>query len=175
MRISWIANAASLVLLWIGSAAVWSQLPERIPAHIGFDGRPDRWVSPTFFDWFGLPLVALGITAMLVVLGALLPQHPSWFNMPHKERFLALPRTSQAPVIQRMQDLLAWIGTQTVLLFGFIQVEIYRTSRQASAPWAILVVVCIAVFAIPISTFWLLGRIQAEVERQSPRTAARER
>lgn len=38
-----VASAATVLALWILAAVLWPKLPERIPAHFDFEGRPTRW------------------------------------------------------------------------------------------------------------------------------------
>ena len=61
----------------IASAGVWgytaTEPGTQFPVHWGLDGRPDRFGN-RFEAFFGLPLLALGLTVMFAVLPALDPR-----------------------------------------------------------------------------------------------------
>jgi uncharacterized membrane protein len=76
MRISWRSEAASLVMLaamFAMAAATWSGAPERIPVHWDLSGQPDRF-GGKLEGLLGLPLVALGIYALLLALPRIDPR-----------------------------------------------------------------------------------------------------
>jgi len=162
-----IVNILLLAVLWAGSAMVWSSLPARVPMHFGLDGTPDRWAAPTFWEWFALPLIALGTTVLFLVLAWAVARRPGLVNIPDRERFLALPPAGRRPVTVKIQTLLHAIGAQTVLLMGSLQWSIYYASRGGNASPVILVLVGAEALLVPVLTFWTLGRIQNEIDRQS--------
>lgn len=65
-----LAAVISLGVLGYG-AAIYSQMPQRVVMHGGFDGTPDQWTDKTPLSALGLALVPLGLTLLLGVI--------SWF------------------------------------------------------------------------------------------------
>jgi hypothetical protein len=62
-----IAAACFAVLPALLLLRVWNSLPDRIPVHFGFDGRPDRW-GRRRQAWI-VPCLALAIYGVLSYLG----------------------------------------------------------------------------------------------------------
>ena len=146
--------------------AAWPHLPARIPIHFGIHGRADHWVETTPLAWFALPLLALAMVLVNAWLARLLPRRPDLFNHPDKQRFLALPTPYRAPVIHRMQAFLHWVSVQLVLLFGLIQVAVYRTAHGAESGTFMVVVLVLGIAVLPMLLLWNVTRIQAEITQQ---------
>ncbi len=166
MRVAPRVSAILLGALWLGSLLAWPHLPARIPTHFGLSGKADSWAETSLLSWFGLPLLALAIVLLNTVLARQLPTRPSLFNIPDKQRFLALPAEYQAPVILRLQDFLHWINAEIVLLFGLIQWAIYRTAVGADTRTYMLVVLILGVAVLPVLVLWSTAGVQAEITRQ---------
>lgn len=158
-----------LASLWLGSLFAWPHLPARIPIHFGIQGRADRWVETSLLAWFGLPLLALAVVLTNAALARWLPRRPDLFNHPDKQRFLALPAAYRAPVIRRMQNFLHGVSVQVVLLFGLIQVAVYRTARGAESSTFMVVVLVLGTAVLPMLVLWNIARVQTEITRQSRR------
>lgn len=152
--------------LWLGSLVAWPRLPARMPIHFGIQGQADGWVETSPLAWFGLPLLALALVLLNAAIARWLPRRPDLFNHPDKQRFLALPATYRAPVIRRMQEFLHWISVQLVLLFGLIQVGIYRTALGATSGTFMVVVLVLGTAVLPMLLLWNVSRIQTEITRQ---------
>ena len=76
---------------------VWDKLPKAVPVHFGIDGLPDRWSGKGAEAalLFALPWIVTGILYLGLALYPWMRRHPRWMNIPHKERFLALPAEMQ--------------------------------------------------------------------------------
>lgn len=137
---------AKLVLLlamlgvWGLAAWLWPGLPERIPMHFDFAGRPDGWVEKSVLVWFGLPALA---TAVSAVLGLLLPiwmvhlarTNSRWLNVPRKDLFVQLPVEARVRAVAAPARWLTVLGCLVQGLFGWI---VFGSSRVAVGAWDVL-------------------------------------
>lgn len=166
MRTAERVSVGLLAALWAGSVLAWPRLPARIPVHFSFGGGADRWEETTLLSWFGLPLLALAAVLLNALLARALPKRPGLVNLPDKKRFLALPPEYRAPVVRRIQDSLHALGAQVVLLFGLMQVAVYRTAAGADTRTYMLFVLVYAVALLPVLALWGASGLQAELTRQ---------
>ena len=160
-----------LAALWVASALAWPDLPARIPSHFGASGRADRWVDTSYLSWFGPPLITTGAVLMNSLLARWLPGNPRLFNMPDKERFLALPPAYQAPVLRRLQEFLHLISAQVVVLFGLVQLAAHQVAHGGDGRTYLMGVLLVSLAALPLLAVWFVTRVQAEVTRQIRRHA----
>jgi uncharacterized membrane protein len=159
-------NLALLAVLLVGSALAYPRLPERIPTHFGLDGTPDRWVETSLVSWFILPLIALGMNALLYALTALTMRNPRFVNLPGKERLLALPAERQRAVLRRMREGMDSLLAPMTLAFCLIQLAIYRTAVGAGGRVEILAALLLVLLGSIIGAVGMLLRTQAELDRQ---------
>ena len=110
-RLALVAMLGSL--LWI-----WPRLPEEIPRHFGFDGRPDAWGGRGFV--LIVPVLAFGLYAMFAWFIA----RPHLFNFPWPVDEDTAPRQ-----MRLARELLRAVRAWTALVFG---VAPWLTWRVAS-------------------------------------------
>ena len=65
----YIAGLVLVIGTIIASLAVYPTLPSRIPTHFGFDGQPDAWSNTSIGTVLAMPLVNLGLLALMAVSG----------------------------------------------------------------------------------------------------------
>ncbi|MDF0551493.1 DUF1648 domain-containing protein [Kamptonema sp. UHCC 0994] len=87
----------------------WDALPQRIPIHFGFSGRPDAWGDKVAI-WI-LPAVAAFFEVMWAVLG----NYPHTFNYP-----VAITEENARVQYQLARSLLAWLKVEMIWLFVWI-------------------------------------------------------
>jgi uncharacterized membrane protein len=159
-------NLALLLSLLLGSALLWPQLPESIPLHFGADGQPTRWGRPSLLNWFGMPLIALALTALNYGLARWMVKRPSLINLPNKQQFLALPPERQAPVVERMRHMLYGLTAPLLVIFLLVQLAIYRTAHGEPSQGIIVAVLIGAIMMTPLILGVWLPPIQRELDRQ---------
>lgn len=119
----------ALLLTWITLAIVaFGQLPERIPMHFGPSGEADSYSDKSVLSWFGLPLVGVITTLMLLGLARATHRHPTIFNMPAKEQLLDLPVEAQQPFLEQVAIFMSLMATSIVLLFSAIHYDSWRVA-----------------------------------------------
>lgn len=143
MRVSLLFILATLAVLWIGSAAMYGDLPDRIPLHFNFAGEPDRWGPKSAGMWFLLPMVATAIGVVMVALSHWAARKPELINFPGKEDLLALPVERREPAIRHLVAMTDWIGVCVVVCLAVVQYAIYGAALGRSSsgmiPAAVLV------------------------------------
>jgi len=66
-----------IAAMFIVGAVVYSRLPDSIPMHWGISGKPDSFWPKSFTSVFFMPLLSLGLYALLVVVPFLDPKRRS--------------------------------------------------------------------------------------------------
>ena len=66
-----------IAAMFIVGAVVYSRLPDSIPMHWGISGKPDSFSPKSFGSVFFMPLMSLGLYALLVVVPFLDPKRRS--------------------------------------------------------------------------------------------------
>lgn len=159
-------TAAMLVALLAWSASAYGALPPSIPAHFGAGGV-DRWADTSFWSWFGLPLMALGLPALNYGIAVFFAARPQFMNIPRKDRLLALPADRRARVMRWWWTLMQAIALVEVLILGVAQYGIWlaATKRLATGQPIVIVVMVLAIAMVPLSLYFV-WEMSAEVARQ---------
>ncbi|HVT39663.1 MAG TPA: DUF1648 domain-containing protein [Gemmatimonadaceae bacterium] len=165
-RVLLLATLVLTLLLFALSAGTYPSLPAQIPMHFNGAGV-DRWAPKTFFAWFGLPFLSLGLVAINYVIGALLARRPDLMNIPRKQRLLALPRERQQRVMRWWWVLVQTIGLVEASIMSVAQYGLWRAASAhvyegRAIAWLVTV---IAIGVLPLSLV-IVWRMRAEVERQ---------
>ena len=132
-------DAANLLLLFLVSYTVYStysKLPERIPTHFNFFGRPDSWGGRGSFIF--LAAFAWGLTLVFYALIRYMPRigrNPRTLNIPHKEEFLKLPEQKQLRYWALFAEFMAGLMAAVNLLLYLV---IRATARIGMGEAAIL-------------------------------------
>ena len=128
---------ALLALYFAATATMWPVLPERVPIHFDFAGEPTTWARTSVLSWFGLPLLAAATTLFIYGLGRASTHEPDIWNIPEKERFLALSPAARAPIVAYLHRALAWSALLTTIMFIGILIAVYQTAtgRNAGLKW----------------------------------------
>lgn len=151
---------AALILLWVlVDVVVWPDLPDRIPIHFGLGGEADWWVRTSVPAWFGLPMIAAGLALFLRGIAWLAARAPETWNVPEKERFLALSPEARRPIVGVLETYLAWVAVVVTLVFAAVQLGVYLTAvgRTTGIPIYLELFMLAAITAI-LGGALLLGR-----------------
>jgi uncharacterized membrane protein len=134
-----ISLAAFVFMFWLYWNARFGpgRLPDRVPTHFNIAGQPNAWGKPPV-----LPLML--IVAVLLYLGmTLVARFPSIFNYP-----VEVTAENRALLEALVLDLIAWLKTEIVCLFAWIQwstIEVARQGRGVLSP-ALLPVFLVTLF-----------------------------
>jgi uncharacterized membrane protein len=149
---------ACWVLLVVFSVATFPELPAELPRHLNTAGEVTRSEPKTWVSWMLLPLIALVTQALLTGLEFILPKRPDLFNFPEKDRLLALPPEYQRDAVREMQMLLQVIGIVVMLVFGIVQVMMWRSAHGTRITNALPVLIIVSIAVLPL-TLWLSSRV----------------
>jgi len=113
-----VVAAAALVCAWAVALSAWSDLPQRVPTHFDFSGRPDAWGSKGVF--LVLPIVLLVLYALLTLLSRV----PHIYNYP-------VPITPEnAPTQYRLaRGLLAEMKAVISVAFAYLTWSVTAVAR----------------------------------------------
>lgn len=162
---------AAVAILIVFAVVAYAGLPDSVPAQVGPDGTVARYEAKSLFSWLLLPAIALATHLLIQGIGAMLPSRPHWFNFPDKDRFLALPRAYQGPVIVEMRTMLdiTALGVSTLMLA--IQFQLWRTALGQGTPGMMIAVAIAPVVLSPAILIWLT-RINSALDREEARWRA---
>jgi uncharacterized membrane protein len=149
---------AALLLGMIGlSIYVYPQLPERIPVHFGADGTPDSWSRRTLLTWLVLPLVGTASTAVMYGVARFMPQHPRWFNMPDRKKFLELPSALQRRVIGAVADMMYVMALTLLVMVSAMQYGAWQSAQTGLGSGWMVAGALVALVATPLQLafFWV--------------------
>lgn len=152
------------------AAATYPSLPDVIPTRLSLDGTPVDHARRSPARWFALPAINLLMTASFVGIARMLPSRPHWFNFPDKDRFLALPREYQAPVIDVMRLLLDVALAGVLVTMLAVQLLMWRTA--IGEPTGALRLVPFAGVLLTPVLLVLVMKVQEATERAEQRYRA---
>ena len=176
-RMALLASVATLVGAWALAYILWPDLPAKVPVHFDGSGRPDRWASPTFLNWFALPLVTLFLTALMVAISISVRgwmrrgKFPRLMSVPRKKEFLKLPDDARVRAFRPMYALL-W-ATPAPLNAAFIY-AVWGSYSVAMFQWQTVPMwpLFAALGGVLVVTLWgvlaLRSAVIREVERLGP-------
>jgi len=156
---------------WAIALWLYPTLPSRIPTHLDFGGVVTATSATSWGSWFGLPLVAVATSALLAGLSAYLPNKPSLFNFPDKERFLRLPPEAQQPVIVEMRGMLDLTAAGVGLVMALAHALLWYAAQGPVPALAHVLLMLLTVLLGPALLVYT-SRVSAAVdaaERQLPR------
>lgn len=157
-------NVALAGALVVGSVLAWPGLPAEVPVHFGPAGEPDRWADTTVLSWFGLPALGLALSLSLYLVALLVPVRPRWINVPDRKRFLALPDGARGPVYRRVQAVLHLATTVLLMVFGLLQVAVYREAVGEPGWGYVVAVLVVAVASGPVLAVYGIVGLQRAVD-----------
>jgi uncharacterized membrane protein len=133
MRLMRFVSWGLMLALVAHAVATYGTLPEQVPTHLDLSGKPDRFSERSVLSWFALPTIALLLLILFEVLTRMMPSRPHLINIPDKERFLALPRRWQAPVIAEVILFMDVTAAGVVAVFGLVQWQLARIATGSAS------------------------------------------
>jgi uncharacterized membrane protein len=172
----WIV-ANLMILGGMALFVVWSfpSLPERYPVHFDINGIPNRWVAGDSKEWFFVLGISALLNAVFIGTGFAIKHTPVGFvNVPHKERFLKLPRERQLDVLMGFGKMLLAMAIGLNLLMLGIYVVLYQVALQRMAFPSVTPMVAVPVLLVLMMLGWTL-KISRQIRRECDEHEARQR
>lgn len=108
-RIGWIVALGIAALTWIGSIAVYPQLPDRLPIHWNIHGEPDGYGDKAVAA-FLMPGIMLGLLVLLRVLPWLSPKAYQVDSFPGVVAYITVTITAMLAYLHAMTLWAGWGG-----------------------------------------------------------------
>lgn len=119
------------LVVWVALAiAAYDRLPETIATHFSGSGSPDGFSQRSIMSWFALTIIGVFTTGMILGIAQLTHAHPSMYNVPGKEKLLALPPEAQTPLLEQLATWMALLALSIVMLLGAIQYDMWRVATM---------------------------------------------
>ncbi len=126
------------VMIWGVSLYAYYTLPERVPTHFGFSGKPDSiGTKDTFlFLPFAFSLAPLIFLLVVRYRYTLINRYPFLVNLPVFFAILELPSEKRAYWLNRYFELVLMLGVALVIFLLVMLLGIYKgTLDGAIPPW----------------------------------------
>lgn len=164
-QIARISSIVFLIALVVGSLLAYPSLPERIPTHFDFAGRPDGWSDKGIFSWFLLPI--LGILMQLLNVGCIwiMRRNSIRINMPDKKLFDELPPEGKQQLVELTETFLYLVFASIQFLFLALLWGAYEIAHGAERVPPLALGVQYLVFAIallsgPVFLWYVSARVR---------------
>ncbi|MBC8391882.1 MAG: DUF1648 domain-containing protein [Deltaproteobacteria bacterium] len=142
-----LGTLAAVTVIQVGH--FYPHLPDLVVSHWGPGGTPDGWLNKVAFFW-AMAISELGTTGFFVTITLALPNEITkrWWNLPHKEYWLALERRSST--VRYVQIHTLWIAviieTAMVLLWqSTINANVKPELRWPADFWWTLIVMTVII------------------------------
>jgi len=140
----------------------YTRLPRSVATHFDFAGAPDGWMSRGGYAAISSAVV-LVVGGILIGVFALLGRLPDrYFNLPHRDYWLAPER--RPSTIAFFDRQLSRVGIATILLLIVLTHFVIRANLTddprlpANLPWILLGIYLILVFVPPFRMLRVLAR-----------------
>lgn len=143
-------------------------LPERVPIHFDALGQATSWTHKGLGAW--VLLVVMGSWTFLIMhLLQWLVRDPSsqLVNLPNKKAFLKLPVERRIPVMRRVNRMMGFLNTATLVVFTAILILTWWTARSPDDPsifplflarWTLWIAGAF-VLVFPLTELWVVNRM----------------
>lgn len=142
---------ALLILLWVGTIAFYSKLPEQIPSHYNATGIADDYSNKSTI--FVLPVLAAVIYLAMTVLS----KHPHIFNYP-----ATITQENAKRMYTTATRLIRVMKLVVIVILGAIVFMTFRTSlskREGLGSWFLPVAVVVMIAPV---VFYLMKSRRSE-------------
>ena len=153
-------NIAIVLFTWAIAINVYDELPDRIPTHFGFDGKPDRWSDKTPFRFYMIPVIQSVIVAVFIWI----IRYPKLFNFPQKDDVKKWPEEKRKPVYEYLSKMVLVFGLITNLLFLSVLYSIIYAAKTKTTNKGFLILIIIIGFSFLPLTAYALAKTDKIVE-----------
>ncbi|HET9441402.1 MAG TPA: DUF1648 domain-containing protein [Longimicrobiales bacterium] len=160
---------ALLTAYWAMCLMLYPRLPARMPLHFNWRGEADGWTNNASAVWFMLPVIATLTLLMIWGAGKLAARSPQLWNVPEKQRFLALSEAQRAPIVRHLLGVMDVAALYTLSLIIVVQVSMYRgaLSEEARLGWPFHLVLWGGLLALLLYTIRLQGDVRRMIRDAS--------
>jgi uncharacterized membrane protein len=135
-------SLVALVAMFLMLSVYWPDLPEKIPRHFNFAGKPDAWGGKG--SLYVLPVAGLAAYALLTIV----PRFPRKMNYP-----FALTAENRERQTALALGMLLWMKAEIMLLFAYMEWMTCETALGRADGFG--------VWLLPLSMTIVMGTIAA--------------
>ena len=163
-------NILVLIFAWVIAISAYGGLPDRIPTHFNFAGKPDAWSNKNVFSFFLLPAVQ----TFLVILLVWLRKYPYLYNFPHKREVREWPEKYSRPVYDFLKKFMLILAFLLNAMFTLIQFMVINAARSGEiGRMANPIIILITIIWIPL-LIYLVVKINRIIREQKELMKSRE-
>jgi len=167
MKTAHVLNFTILLTLLIFSCVVWEKLPEKVPMHYSLNGKPDYWGNKSFFTWFLLPLITIGLNIFIYGISILIKKYPKLLNIPNRDTFLKLPSQKKGPVLKLVEEMFYWVCLPINCLMLSVRIGDYQVAigNRNELMWHFIITISLFItsYSIIIPVFY--NKINREIKK----------
>src|SRR3990172_333581 len=125
-----------LAAIWGVSLYAYYTLPERVPTHFGFSGRPDSFGSKSTFLYLPAAFSLAPLIFLLVIRYrfTLINKYPYLANLPAFFAIIELPSEKRAYWLNRYFELVLMLGVALVVFLLFMLLGIFKGTVDGEMP-----------------------------------------
>ena len=151
------------------TALLYPKLPARFPRHFNGAGNADGWAGKSLTAWFALPVIAVLTIAFMGWVTRLASSNPNLWNVPEKQKFLALTPEQRRPIVQLMSSFITGVNCAIIILFISMQYAMYQvaTGRESALPLHTRLAIAGTIAGILFGSVWFTIKVRREVLKAS--------
>jgi uncharacterized membrane protein len=150
--------AALAFMFWVYWNARFGpgRLPDRVPTHFDLAGNPNGWDTSSSLPLFSVVAVAIYLMLTLAV------RFPAYFNYPVEVTAENRPRLEALTV-----DLIAWLKTEIICLFAWIQWVIIDMARRGRGDLSLLALLPVFLVVLIGTLVWFIVAMRRAARTES--------
>lgn len=121
-KILGILGILGVITTWIYLIVSWEQIPQQIPTHFGFSGKPDSWGSKGAM--LALPIVA----SFLYLLLTITSKFPQYYNY-----MVNITEENAKRQYQNARILMAWMAVEITVVFSYLEWKSIQVAMNKSS------------------------------------------
>ena len=157
-----------LVLIWVISLYAYYTLPERVPTHFGFSGRPDSFGSKSTFLYLPAAFSLAPLIFLLVIRYrfTLINKYPYLANLPAFFAIIELPSEKRAYWLNRYFELVLMLGVALVVFLLVMLLGIFKGTVDGEMPSWFSIFMLILPFGLIVPFIFALRALSLEMGKE---------
>jgi hypothetical protein len=158
-----------LVLIWGISLYAYYTLPERVPTHFGFSGKPDSFGTKNTFLFLPIAFSIAPSIFLLVIRFrfSLINKYPYLINLPAFFAIVELPSERRPYWLNRYFELVLLLGVALAVFLLVILLGIFRGTLDGEMPSWFSALALVLPFGLIVPFIFALRSLSIEMRKES--------